>query len=59
MKAKTAVRDLIRALMKLGYSEPKATEVAECILEEAGRDGLETSYLWSAMDHVAPIPKTE
>jgi Holliday junction resolvasome RuvABC DNA-binding subunit len=59
VKAETAVRHLIRALMGLGYAEPQAVEAAESILERAGHDGLKTELLWHALDRVAPIPKTE
>jgi hypothetical protein len=59
MKAKTAIRRLVLAVMALGYAEPKAIEIVECLVEEAGRDGLNTKYLWNALDVVAPIPKSE
>ena len=55
--ARTAVRDLISVLMAIGYDEGNAVEVAESILEEAGRDGLNVNRLWDALEVVAPIPK--
>lgn len=59
MKADTAVRHLIRALMGLGYTEPKAVEAAESALERAGHDGLKTELLWHALDRVAPLPENK
>lgn len=55
--ARTAVRDLIRAVMAIGYDEENAVEVVETIVEEAGRDGLNVSRLWAALDAIAPLPK--
>lgn len=59
VKARTAIRDLLRALRGIGYAEPQAVEVVECLLEEAGRDGLNTANLWRALERIAPIPKTQ
>ncbi len=56
-KAASRVRQLIQAVRGLGYDEKSAIEIVECLVEDAGRDGIDTKHLWSALDAVAPIPK--
>ncbi len=56
-KAHTAVKNLISALRDIGWSEEQAVEVAETLIEDAERDGIEVRALWLAIESVAPIPK--
>lgn len=57
LKAKSAVHKLINALMGIGYDQASAVEIVECLVEDAGKDGINTQYLWPALDDVAPIKR--
>jgi hypothetical protein len=59
VKAKRAVRSLVRAIITLGYDEATAAEIAGCTIEEAQKDGINTENLVWAVDRLYPIRKTE
>lgn len=57
MRVRAKINALIRALVGIGYDKPSAIEIVECLLEDAEKDGINTKFLWAALDYVAPISR--